>query len=95
MLGLHPEVQEKAYQEIQQIFQGSNRSLTKQDLLEMKYLEMVIKEALRLFPSVPIIGRVLKEDQEIGKIYDNEIYLLANNNIIIQSNLAMREVEEP
>nr|UZE89854.1 cytochrome P450 CYP4C163 [Chrysoperla zastrowi sillemi] len=79
MLGLHPEVQEKAYQEIKQIFQGSNRSLTKQDLLEMKYLEMVIKEALRLFPSVPIIGRVLKEDQEIdGKLVPKETVIFVN-----------------
>lgn len=36
------------------------------DLFEMKYLECCIKEALRLFPSVPIIARYLKEDVKIG-----------------------------
>lgn len=67
MLGLNEDVQEKVYQELQTIFNNEDRAMTKQDLLEMKYLEMVIKETLRLYPSVPVIGRVLKEDQEIGR----------------------------
>jgi cytochrome P450 len=52
--------------ELDHIFQGSDRSTTMHDLNEMKYLERVIKEALRLYPSVPFIGRVLKEDTKIG-----------------------------
>jgi cytochrome P450 len=31
------------------------------NLAELHYCEMVIKEALRLFPSVPLIARVLDE----------------------------------
>ncbi len=31
----------------------------------MKYLEACIKEALRLYPSVPIIGRRLEQDTVI------------------------------
>jgi cytochrome P450 family 4 len=41
---------------------------TMKDLNEMKYLECCIKEALRLYPSVPVIARKISEDINIGKV---------------------------
>lgn len=57
---------DKVCEELDEIFQGSDRPTTLRDLQQMKYLEMVIKETLRLYPSVPFIGRKLTEDTEIG-----------------------------
>jgi len=62
LLGLHTDIQNKVSEELEHIFQGSDRSVTMKDLNEMKYLERVIKESLRLYPSVPFIGREITED---------------------------------
>lgn len=68
LLGSHPEYQDRVVEELDSIF-GDDRETpaTMKNLLDMRYLECCIKEALRLFPSVPMMGRSVKEDVKIGK----------------------------
>lgn len=67
LLGFHEEIQDKAYEELNRIFQNDlKRAPTMRDLNEMKYLERIIKEALRIYPSVPLIGRILDDDAQCG-----------------------------
>lgn len=68
MLAIHQDVQEKVYTEIWNIFGSSNRDITKEDLPHLRYLEMVIKETLRLFPSAIAYQRQTGVDLNIGKI---------------------------
>ncbi|XP_058823814.1 cytochrome P450 4C1-like [Topomyia yanbarensis] len=69
-LARHQQAQDRIYDEIVAILGKNNREadLTYQVLQEFKYLEMAIKEALRLYPSVPFIGRHLLEDTELDGI---------------------------
>ncbi|XP_069680211.1 cytochrome P450 4C1-like [Periplaneta americana] len=66
LLGLHPEIQDRVYEELKGIFKDTDHSPTLKDLKNMKYLHMVIKEAMRLYPSVPIVGRMLTQDLQLG-----------------------------
>uniref|UniRef100_A0A1A9WU68 Cytochrome P450 n=1 Tax=Glossina brevipalpis TaxID=37001 RepID=A0A1A9WU68_9MUSC len=67
LLGCHPEYQERVVEELESIF-GDDRDspATMKNLLDMRYLECCIKDALRLFPSVPMMGRNIEEDVQIG-----------------------------
>lgn len=62
------DVQRKCFQEIRDVL-GDDRTkpATLNDLNNLNYLDLVIKETLRLFPSVPLIARELQEEIIIGK----------------------------
>ncbi|KYB27581.1 putative cytochrome P450 4d14-like Protein [Tribolium castaneum] len=67
-LANHPEVQEKVLREQNELFgDDKDPSVTYHELQKMKYLEQVIKETLRLYPAVPIIGRCTSEDITFGE----------------------------
>ncbi|XP_058817444.1 uncharacterized protein LOC131680752 [Topomyia yanbarensis] len=76
MLAMHPKVQERVFQEVISNVPGSY--IDYDDLPKLAYLEMVIKEAIRLFPIVPAIGRLCEKELQIG-----EFIIPANAQIVI------------
>ncbi|CAG5035852.1 unnamed protein product [Parnassius apollo] len=65
LLAKYPKVQDRVFQEIQELFGDSDRPLVKEDLIHLNYLERVVKESLRLFPPVPFIIRKVLEDIDL------------------------------
>ena len=63
----HPECQQKVFKEIKSVLGDVTDPLTLKDLNNLTYLELVVKETLRMYPSVPFIGRKIKEDSMISK----------------------------
>ncbi|KAF7279572.1 hypothetical protein GWI33_007034 [Rhynchophorus ferrugineus] len=79
LLAKHPSVQEKVLEEQYALLGDDLKGVkaTYANLNEMKYLEMVIKETLRLYPPIPFVGRKLTNDVEFnGTIYPKDMNIL-------------------
>lgn len=64
----HPDVQLKCIKEIDDVFgMDLKQPSTLTKLNELSYMELVIKESLRLYPSVPAVGRHAMEDVQLSK----------------------------
>ncbi|GIX83599.1 cytochrome P450 4V2 [Caerostris extrusa] len=62
----HPEMQEKIHQEVDSVLEGyAQRPLSVDDLGDLKYLDCVLKECNRLYPSAPMFGRHIFEETKI------------------------------
>ncbi|KAI2474059.1 hypothetical protein C4B38_000146 [Diabrotica virgifera virgifera] len=67
LLGIHKDIQERAFNELKEIFADNlQRPITFNDTLQMKYLERVVLESLRLYPPVPLIARKVNEDVKLA-----------------------------
>ncbi|EZA52300.1 Cytochrome P450 3A6 [Ooceraea biroi] len=65
MLAMHPEIQDTLRKEISTL---DNETINSSCLLRMRYLHMVIKETLRLFPIAPLMVRELTGDIKLGTL---------------------------
>lgn len=69
VLGKHPEAQDRILEELNEVIPDfGDKEITIDQLKKLKYMESVIKEVLRLYPSAPFIGRQINEPLTIGKI---------------------------
>lgn len=68
LLARHPQVQQKVFEEIQQVIgNDKDKPITMRELQDLKYLDVVIKESLRMYPPVPMIGRITEQEMEMGE----------------------------
>lgn len=63
---MHPEYQEKVYEEIQNILPANQTTVTADVINQLSYTDRLIKETLRLFPTIPIITRIARNEMKIG-----------------------------
>lgn len=64
LLALHPEVEQKLFEEVKQVLNG--RTPTFEDVEKLQYTSMVIQEAMRLYPPAWVLVRTAVDNDEIG-----------------------------
>lgn len=68
-LAKSPVAQQKCFNEIVEVMgKDKTKPITYAELNQLHYLDKVIKETLRMFPSVPIFARYLKQEITISII---------------------------
>ncbi|CRK91004.1 CLUMA_CG004692, isoform A [Clunio marinus] len=67
ILALHPEVQEKLHDELKNVFESPNEEVNEENLPQLTYLDLVVKEILRYWPPVSVIIRYTSDEVQIGE----------------------------
>ncbi|XP_030755085.1 cytochrome P450 3A19-like [Sitophilus oryzae] len=65
LLGMHPEIQEKVYEEVITEI-GRDTPIEIDHLPKLKYTERVISESMRILPPVNMVARYINKDIQIG-----------------------------
>jgi cytochrome P450 len=81
LLSQHADVEAKLHEELDQLLEG--RLPTMDDVARLKYTEMVLTEAMRLYPPAWAVGRLATKDHEIGG------YVVPDGSLVLLSQYAM------
>ncbi len=60
LLAMHPEHQERVFNELKTILPSKDIPITSEHIVQLTYLELCIKESLRLFPVVSLMAKNVK-----------------------------------
>ena len=84
LLGQHPEIEEELVAELQRVLAG--RAPAASDLPRLTYTDMVLREAMRLYPPVWVIGRRALAPFRLG-----EYELPAETNVLMSQLITHRD----
>lgn len=80
LLAIHQDYQEKVVAELHEVFEHVDDLVSYEDVAKLNYLEIIVKESLRLFPVGPILARVADADLQLRNgIVPKGAMLLFNN----------------
>ncbi|CRL06511.1 CLUMA_CG019525, isoform A [Clunio marinus] len=66
LIAMHPEVQEKIVDELKYVFESEDEEVTEDNLSQLTYLDLVMKEVFRYWSIITIIARYTTDEVELG-----------------------------
>ncbi|GBM28372.1 Cytochrome P450 4c3 [Araneus ventricosus] len=97
LIGLHSDVQMKLHEELDKVFgEDTKQPASERDLSDLQYLDCVIKETNRLYPTAPVFGRGIQEDTNIyySKIIVRHKYRLSDPTVRVHHSLASTLIDQ-
>uniref|UniRef100_A0A182J2R7 Uncharacterized protein n=1 Tax=Anopheles atroparvus TaxID=41427 RepID=A0A182J2R7_ANOAO len=79
-LSHNPDVMAKLQQEIDQMLERHDGEITYENIKEMKYLDLCVKETLRKYPGLPILNRECSQDYRVP---DSDVVIRKGTQVII------------
>ncbi|KAF2898215.1 hypothetical protein ILUMI_07962 [Ignelater luminosus] len=89
-LAMNPDIQGKLREEVLTTLQNHDQQITYDSLMEMKYMNQVIDEALRKYPPAFIIPRICVEDYQVP---DTDVTIEKGTRVIIPALAIHRDPE--
>ncbi|HEX8338709.1 MAG TPA: cytochrome P450 [Pyrinomonadaceae bacterium] len=81
LLSQNPEAEARLHEELDEVLPG--RAPAAEDFPRLRYTEMVVAEAMRLYPPAWAVGRLALEDHEVGG------YLIPRGSLVLVSQYVM------
>lgn len=81
LLSQHPDVEAKLHEELDRILEGKTPAMD--DVARLKYTEMILTEAMRLYPPAWAVGRLSVREHEVGG------YVVPTGSLVLLSQYAM------
>lgn len=66
LLAMYPNIQDKLYDELRSVYVSQDEITTYKHVQQLTYLDMVLKEGMRMFPVAPFIVRTATADTAIS-----------------------------
>lgn len=91
LLAMYPDIQEKLYEELRSAYDTQDEDTCYERVQQLPYLDMVLKEGMRMFPVAPFIVRIATADTPVSNciIPKNAIIMMSIFNlqrVMIKSN---------
>ncbi|XP_034938078.1 cytochrome P450 6j1-like [Chelonus insularis] len=85
-LAVHADVQEKLRQEIKQVLEKHENKITYETIQEMKYMDLVIQESMRLLPVISFLSRICTEECKLVGSDGLEVVMRPGDKILLSPN---------
>ncbi|CRK99235.1 CLUMA_CG012617, isoform A [Clunio marinus] len=97
ILAMHQDVQEKAFQELQHVFNSNDEDVDEEKISQLTYLDLVIKETMRFWPTAPFFARLVTEDIEVGKLFksnETKIFVTLGSHVVPAKSIILVPVNK-